>query len=58
MKFENANVLINGGASGIGKMMGRMALEKGAKCFIIEKDYETELNSVVDWVDGEVEKRS
>ena len=35
MKFENANVLITGGASGIGKLMGRMALEKGAKCFII-----------------------
>ena len=28
----------------------------GAKCFIIEKDYETELNAVVEWVDGEVEK--
>ena len=35
MKFENANVLITGGASGIGKVMGRMALEKGARCFII-----------------------
>lgn len=35
MKFENTNVLITGGASGIGKIMGRMALEKGAKCFII-----------------------
>ncbi len=35
MKFENANVLITGGASGIGKIMGRMALEKGAKRFII-----------------------
>ena len=35
MKFENANVLITGGASGIGKIMGRMALEKGARCFII-----------------------
>ncbi len=35
MKFTNANVLITGGASGIGKIMGRMALEKGAKCFII-----------------------
>ena len=33
--LENANVLITGGASGIGKIMGRMALEKGAKCFII-----------------------
>jgi NADPH:quinone reductase-like Zn-dependent oxidoreductase len=27
MKFENANVLITGGASGIGKIMGRMALD-------------------------------
>lgn len=35
MKFENTNVLITGGASGIGKIMGRMALEKGAKCLII-----------------------
>ena len=35
MKFENANVLITGGASGIGKIMGRMALQKGAKRFII-----------------------
>lgn len=35
MKFKNANVLITGGASGIGKIMGRMALEKGAKRFII-----------------------
>ena len=35
MKFENSNVLITGGASGIGKIMGRMALEKGAGCLII-----------------------
>ena len=35
MKFENANVLITGGASGTGKIMGRMALEKGARTFII-----------------------
>ncbi len=35
MKFEKANVLITGGASGIGKIMGRMALEKGAETFII-----------------------
>lgn len=35
MKFENANVLITGGASGIGKIMGRMALEKGASALII-----------------------
>lgn len=35
MKIKNSNVLITGGASGIGKIMGRMALEKGAKCVII-----------------------
>ncbi len=35
MKFKNANVLITGGASGIGRIMGRMALEKGAACLII-----------------------
>lgn len=35
MKFEKTNVLITGGASGIGKIMGRMALEKGAGTFII-----------------------
>lgn len=35
MKFEKANVLITGGASGIGKIMGRMALEKGASSLMI-----------------------
>ena len=35
MKFRNANVLITGGASGIGKIMGRMALEKGAAHLVI-----------------------
>ena len=35
MKFRNANVLIPGGASGIGRIMGRIALEKGAACLII-----------------------
>ena len=35
MKFRNANVLITGGASGIGRIMGRMALEKGASNLII-----------------------
>ena len=35
MKFKNANVLITGGASGIGKIMGRMALETGARNLII-----------------------
>lgn len=35
MRFENSNVLITGGASGIGRLMGRMALEKGAKTLVI-----------------------
>ncbi len=35
MKFRNSNVLITGGASGIGRIMGRMALEKGASHLII-----------------------
>ncbi len=35
MEFKNANVLITGGASGIGRIMGRMALEKGAARLII-----------------------
>ena len=35
MKFKNANVLITGGASGIGRIMGRIALEKGASTLII-----------------------
>lgn len=35
MKFKNSNVLITGGASGIGRIMGRIALEKGAKTLII-----------------------
>lgn len=35
MRFNGANVLITGGASGIGRIMGRMALEKGARKLII-----------------------
>ena len=35
MKIKGSNVLITGAASGIGKIMGRMALEKGARNLII-----------------------
>ena len=35
MKIKGSNVLITGGASGIGKIMGRTALEKGARNLII-----------------------
>lgn len=34
-KFKDNCVLITGGGSGIGRIMGRMALEKGAKCLVI-----------------------
>lgn len=35
MKIEGNSILITGGASGIGRMMGRMALERGAKSLVI-----------------------
>lgn len=35
MEIKGMNVLITGGASGIGKIMGRMSLEQGANCVII-----------------------
>ena len=35
MNFKDQIVLITGGASGIGKIMGRMALSKGAACLVI-----------------------
>ncbi len=35
MKIKGKNILITGGASGIGKIMGRIVLEKGARSLII-----------------------
>lgn len=35
MQIKNNVVLITGGASGIGRIMGRMALQKGAKALVI-----------------------
>ena len=37
-KFKNKKVLITGGASGIGKIMGRLALERGAELMIWDID--------------------
>ena len=34
-KIKSACVLITGGASGIGRIMSRMALERGAKCVVV-----------------------
>lgn len=49
-KFKDACVLITGGASGIGRIMGRVALEKGAKQLIIwdinEKNIETTIEEL------------
>ena len=48
MEIKNSNILITGGASGIGKIMGRMALEKGARCFIIWDINETGIQATID----------
>ena len=48
MKINNRNVLITGGASGIGKIMGRIALEKGAKCVIIWDINEKNITTTVE----------
>ena len=45
MKIKSANVLITGGASGIGKIMGRIVLEKGAKSLIIWDVNQDSLNA-------------
>ena len=43
-KIKESSVLITGGASGIGKLMGRIALEKGARCLIIWDINEKNIN--------------
>ena len=47
-KIKNKTVLITGGASGIGKLMGEMALEKGAKKLIVWDIDEEKLNEFVE----------
>ena len=47
-KIKGNNVLITGGASGIGRIMGRMALEKGAKSLIIWDINEANIASTVE----------
>lgn len=34
-QIKGKSALITGGASGIGRIMGRIALEKGTRCLII-----------------------
>lgn len=47
MKIKNANVVITGGASGIGRIMGRRALEMGAKGVTIWDINQENLDKVV-----------
>lgn len=42
-KIKGKSLLITGGASGIGRIMGRIALEKGARCLIMEGIKSSEL---------------
>ncbi|MBQ2008170.1 MAG: SDR family NAD(P)-dependent oxidoreductase, partial [Alistipes sp.] len=44
-KIKDNCILITGGASGIGRIMGRMALEKGARQLIIWDINEENLNA-------------
>ena len=48
MKIKNANILITGGASGIGKIMGRMALERGANHLIIWDINKVNIDAVIE----------
>ena len=47
-QIKGKNVLITGGASGIGKIMGRMVLEKGAKSLIIWDVNQQSMQAVAD----------
>lgn len=47
MKVKDSVVLITGGASGIGRIMGRMALEKGAEAVVIWDINQENLTTVV-----------
>ena len=45
-KIKDCCVLVTGGASGIGKIMGRIALERGARCLVIWDINEANINAV------------
>ena len=47
MELKGQNVLITGGASGIGRIMGGMALRKGAAKLIIWDINQTSIDSAV-----------
>lgn len=47
MKIQGSNVLITGGASGIGRLMGQMALQRGAAALIIWDINEANIQATV-----------
>lgn len=47
-KIKDNCILITGGASGIGRLMGRMALERGARCLVIWDINETSIATTID----------
>ena len=47
-KIKDNCILITGGASGIGRIMGRIALEKGARCLVIWDINEASIASTVE----------
>ena len=47
-KIKGSTLLITGGASGIGRLMGRLALEKGAQCLVIWDINEEAIASTVE----------
>ncbi len=47
MKIQGKNVLVTGGCSGIGKIMGRICLEKGAAGLVVWDINETAIDAVV-----------
>ena len=51
-KIKDKCILITGGASGIGRIMGRMALEKGARCLVIWDITETSIASTIEEFKG------
>lgn len=48
MKLQNKTLLITGGASGIGRLMCRMALEKGARAVVVWDVNQSNMDAVVE----------
>ena len=51
-KIKDSNVLITGGASGIGRIMGRIALERGAKRLVIWDINEANIANTIEELKG------